>query len=86
MENREEKKWMSKNTCTNLKNNVPHLLPKKKTADGLLQYDSNLMKIKSLEDNFFKNEKIKKKSLQDKQQGPVQHKELYTYIISCDIP
>ena len=57
MENREEKKWMSKNTCTNLKNDAPHLLPQKKTADGLLQYDSNLMKIKSLQDNFFKNEK-----------------------------
>ena len=36
-------------------NNVPHLLPKKKTADGWLQYDSNFMNIKSL---------------QDKQQGP----------------
>ena len=57
MENREEKKWMSKNTCTNLKNYAPHLLPQKKTAEGLLQYDSNLMKIKSLQDNFFKNEK-----------------------------
>ena len=83
MENREEKKWMSNNTCSNLKNDAPHLLPQKKTADGLLQYDSNLMKIKSLQDNFFLMKKNFKKAYR------INNKVLYStrnYIISCDIP
>ena len=61
----------------------PIISPQKKTADGLLQYDSNLMKIKSLQDNFLKNEKVFKKSYR------INNKVLYStrnYIISCDIP